>query len=90
LVWTFYDRSDYPIGAIPEGQVNCKKIDCTKSKPIFNFLKKENFVRGIDLKIDDIWVLDLFMTGHCGKRFDYNQAFDSGTGYAGSRQSENI
>jgi len=72
-VWTFYDRSDYPIGAIPEGQVNCKKIDCTKSKPIFNFLKKENFVRGIDLKIDDIWVLDLFMTG-----------------YAGSRQSENI
>lgn len=29
-------------------------------------LKKENFVRGIDLKIDDIWVLDLFMTGHRG------------------------
>ena len=66
MVWTFYDRSDYPIGAIPEGQVNCKKIDCTKSKPIFNFLKKENFVRGIDLKIDDNWGLDLFMTGHKG------------------------
>ena len=29
-------------------------------------LKKENFVRGIDLKIDDIWGLDLFMTGHKG------------------------
>ncbi len=28
--------------------------------------------------------------GHCGKRFDYDQAFDSGTGYACSRQSENI
>ena len=26
-------------------------------------LKKENFVRSIDLKIDDIWGLDLSMTG---------------------------
>ncbi len=52
-----------PLALSRIGQVNCKKIDCTKSKPIFNFLKKENFVRGIDLKIDDIWGLDLFMTG---------------------------
>ena len=29
-------------------------------------LKKENFVRSIDLKIDDIWGLDLSMTGHRG------------------------
>ena len=29
-------------------------------------LKKENFVRGIDLKIDDIWGLDFSMTGHRG------------------------
>ncbi|HEY5141852.1 MAG TPA: hypothetical protein VIJ25_21415 [Methylococcales bacterium] len=46
-----------------------RKIELTertltaRNQSLFLIFKKENFVRGIDLKIDDIWGLDLFMTG---------------------------
>ena len=45
-----------------------RKIELTertltaRNQSLFLIFKKENFVRGIDLKIDDIWGLDLSMT----------------------------